>query len=139
MSVVLLSGCALSQIGAVIHPTVAGTLSMRGADGTETRLALDRCKSGDWNYFLGFDFSAALDQGQLRAIKDPAGDVIVRWTSPQGAKVFRAADCNQLDLDVLPTGWRVNDVREFSGHLELRCQAADGTSIAGRLSVDHCH
>lgn len=135
----LLAGCALGQIGAVMHPTVAGSLDMRPADGAPSQWTPDRCASGDWNYFLGFDFSATHDPGQLRAIREPAGDILVRWTSPQGDRMFRSADCSQLVLEVRPTGWRVNEVREFAGHLELKCQSADGTSIAGTLTVDHCH
>jgi len=135
----LLAGCALGQIGAVMHPTVAGRLDLRRADGSQSEWTPDRCASGDWNYFLGFDFSSAQDQSQLRAISEPAGDIVVRWTSPQGVRMFRAPDCSQLALDVRPTGWRVNEVREFAGHLELQCQAADGVSIAGTLTIDHCH
>ena len=39
------------------------------------------------------------------------------------------SDCSSLDLTVEPTVWRVNDVREFSGHIALLCAAADGTQV----------
>lgn len=135
----MLAGCGLGQIRAVLHPTITGEMNILTADAAPVRWAPDRCASGDWNYFLGFDFSSAQDHEQLRVIKDPAGDILVRWTSQQASRVFHTADCSRLEFDIQPTGWRVNEVREFAGRVELQCRSPDGGSIEGRLTVDHCH
>jgi len=135
----VLSACALGQVGAVIHPTVSGSLVVRDANGVETRWTPDRCTSGDLGYFLGFDFSTTGDQTRLRVMRQPTGEVLVRWTASAHATTLRAADCSELDLQIQPTGWRVNEVREFAGKIQLQCQAPDGARIEGSIAVDHCH
>jgi len=134
----LLSACVIGQVGAVIHPTVSGGLLLRDAAGTETRWTPDRCASGDLNYFLGFDFSSSSDSSALRVVKQPIAGATARWLSAQHVATFPSAGCARFDIDVHPTGWRVNEVRELAGYVELQC-SADGATIEGRISVDHCH
>jgi len=135
----LLHACALGQIGAVVRPTVSGTLLVRGADGAQTQWTPERCTSGDLNYFLGLDFNSKQDGRRLRAIREPTGETLVLWTTPAGTATLRAAECAELQLDIQPTGWRVNEVREFAGSLRLRCQLPDDSAFEGSVSVDHCH
>jgi hypothetical protein len=141
--VFVLAGCSIAQIGSVIHPTVSGSLTVRRADGTELHWSPDHCQSGAVEYFVGFDFLSSSNNSQLRALQDPINGPVVRWKSgPKDAPhtdILRHADCGKLDLDVQPTEFRVNDVREFAGHVELQCVAADGTRIEGRIDVDHCN
>ena len=134
----LLSACVLGQVGAVIHPTVSGSLIIHQTDGTDVHWTPDRCISGDLGYFLGFDFVSSQDQRTLRAWIDASSQPLAQWTTTQ-ALPLRAGDCSKLEVVVQPTGWRVNEVRELAGHVELQCTTADGTRIEGRLAVDHCH
>jgi hypothetical protein len=139
----LVAGCAVSQFGALMHPTISGSLVLHHADGSEQRWVPDRCQSGDVEYFVGFDFLSSGDNGQLRAVLDPINGPVVRWKSgAQNAPrtdVLRGDSCSKLDLEVRRTAFRINAVREFAGHIELKCSAADGTRIEGRIDVDHCH
>jgi hypothetical protein len=139
----LLSSCAITQIGSVMHPTVSGGIVVHQKDGSETSWTPDRCASGDIEYFAGFDFLSSTNDGHLRALLDPITGPAVRWQSGSGqtrrTDILRHGDCSKLDLVVQPTAFRVNDVREFAGHIELQCVAADGTRIEGRINVDHCH
>ena len=135
----LLSACALAQVGAVMHPTVSGSLVVRQSDGSETLWTPDRCASGDRSYFLGFEFASSQDQSQLRTVREATTGIVVRWVSAQHVALVHAGDCAKLELDIEPTGWRVNEIREFAGHVQMQCTTADGLSIAGRINVDHCH
>ena len=137
----LLSACAATQLGGVIHPTISGSLRIdRGAGVQEW--SPDHCASGDLAYFAGFDFMSSRDAGQLRAAQSAIDGPVVRWNGgdpAQPALVVRGADCATLDVEAKPTAWYVNEVREFAGHVELHCALADGTRIDGRIDVDHCH
>jgi len=136
----LLGACALGEVGGVTHPTLAGSVSVRLPDGSASDWAPDRCVSGDLEYFVGFDFLSQARDHQLRALLDPVTGPVLRWKSAgQPDVVLRPSDCAVLDLDVQPTAWRVNDVREFGGHVRLQCQATDGLRLVGELSIDHCH
>jgi len=139
----LLGACAVTQVGSVMRPAISGSLDIRAADGSQIRWTPDRCVSGDLAYFVGFDFLSSRGSGHLRAALDPIDGPAARWTQGAGperaALVLRGTDCVTLDLDVQPTAWRVNDVREFAGHVSLSCAAPDGTRVEGRIEVDHCH
>jgi len=135
-----LAACALGEVGGVAHPTLTGSVNVRLADGSESRWTPDRCVSGDLEYFVGFDFLSPAQDHQLRALLDPIAGPVLRWrTTGEPDVVLRPADCARLELDIQPTAWRVNDVREFGGHVSLQCRMADGTRLDGRLSIDHCH
>jgi hypothetical protein len=133
----LLSACALGQIGAVAHPTVSGGVEVKTGD-VMARWNPDRCVSGDRSYFLGFEFRSGTDSQALRAWREPGGETVALWTSDRGSITLHASDCDRLELDVHPTGWRVNEVREFAGSTEMSCRLPQGT-LEARLSVDHCH
>jgi hypothetical protein len=139
----LLSGCVLGQVRAVMNPTVSGGVLVHQVDGSDARWTPDRCVSGDLEYFLGFDFLSSKDAGQLRAFSDPITGPAIRWKfgggESQHVQILHRSDCTKLDLDVRPTAWRVNEVREFAGHIELQCASADGSRIEGNIAVDHCH
>lgn len=139
----LLAGCAMTQVGGVMHPAISGSMVLHRMDGTELRWTPDRCVSGDVALFAGFDFLSSHDDAQLRVVLEPIDGPAVRWTSgaagAQERTVLRRADCARLDVDVQPTAWQVNDVREFAGHVDLQCTSADGTRFEGRIAVDHCH
>lgn len=137
----LLAGCATGQLAAVIHPTISGTIVV-GSGGAETRWRPDQCRSGDRAYFAGFDFASSSDGARLRVVLEPLDPPAAAWipaAAPATSVVLRQSDCAILDVVAEPTAWRVNDVREFAGHVTLRCTAVDGTRFEGRIDVDHCH
>jgi hypothetical protein len=135
-----LGACGVTK---VMHPTVSGSIVVTDADGARAQWSPDRCVSGDLAYFAGFDFLSTHDGGHLRAALHPIDGPAVRWNfsgAPANTVLtVRRDDCSLLDVDVQPTAWRVNDVREFTGHLALRCTFSDGRKIEGRIDVDHCH
>ena len=137
----LLAGCAMGRIAGGGDPAIRGGIVVdRG--GTATSWRPDQCRSGDRAYFAGFDFASSSDSSRLRAALNPAGPPAAVWTpaaTPERSVVLRQSDCSVLDIAVAPTAWRVNDVREFAGHVTLRCTATDGTRFEGRIDVDHCH
>ena len=139
----LLSACAMTEVGGVMHPTVSGDVVVRGPDGSELHWAPDRCVSGDLAYFAGFDFLSTHDEGRLRAALDPIDGPVVRWTSEtagvEQSVVLHRTDCAQLDVDAKLTAWRVNEVREFTGYVDLQCTSPEGMQLEGRIAVDHCH
>jgi hypothetical protein len=139
----LLAGCAVTQVGSVMHPTVSGAIVVRQADGTELQWTPDRCSSGDVALFVGFDFLSTHDEGHLRVVVDPIDGPAVRWSLGPAATpnptVLRRSDCARLDVDAHATDWHVNDVRDFSGYVDLQCDSPRGVHIEGRIAVDHCH
>jgi hypothetical protein len=140
---ILLVGCAVTEVGGVMHPTLSGDIVVRGPDGSELHWKPDRCVSGDLAYFAGFDFLSTRDEGHLRAALDPIDGPVVRWTSattgaPQSI-VLRRIDCTRLDVEARLTDWRVNEVREFAGYVDLQCASPGGMRLEGRIAVDHCH
>ena len=138
-----LMGCAMTQVASVMHPTMSGGIVLRRIDGTEQHWTPDRCSSGDIARFVGFDFLSTHDEGHLRVVLEPIDGPAVRWTygsgSTQDRTVLRHADCARLDVDVHATDWHVNDVRDFSGYVDLQCASPAGLQVEGRIAVDHCH
>ena len=139
----LLAGCAVTQIAGVMHPTISGGIALRSADGTEVDWIPDRCSSGDLALFVGFDFQSTHDEGRLRVVIEPIDGPAVRWTfataTGKDPVVLRRADCARLEVDAHATDWHVNDVRDFSGSVDLQCDSRDGRHVEGRIVVDHCH
>ncbi len=139
----LIAACSVAQVGNVMHPTVSGGIVVRRADGTELHWTPDRCSSGDIALFVGFDFLSAHGEGHLRVVLEPIDGPAVRWTYGAGGMqdrtVLRRADCARLDVDVHATDWHVNDVRDFSGYVDLQCASPAGLRVEGRIAVDHCH
>jgi len=139
----LLAGCAVTQVAGVMHPTVSGGIVLSRTDGTDLHWTPDRCTSGDVARFVGFDFLSTHDEGHLRVVLEPIDGPAVRWTQGAGSTqdriVLHRADCARLDVDVQPTAWEVNDVREFAGYVDLLCDSPGGLRFEGRIVVDHCH
>ena len=139
----LLADCAVTQVAGVVHPTISGSIDLRRADGTRLHWTPDQCSSGAHALFVGFDFLSTLDDGHLRVVLEPVDGAALRWTSGTGSAqeriVLHRADCTRLDVDVHPTAWEVNDVREFAGYVDIQCAAPDGLQVEGRIGVDHCH
>lgn len=141
----LLSGCgvpaALREAKDVANPSVAGELTFRGPKGEPMVWRPDGCFSGEHEQFFGFILGANGSPVVLRAVIDPLDGPGFRVVGLAGVDglVVRPDMCERLELAVKPTGWRVNDIQDLSGTLEVSCRTTDGTSVEGALEVRHCH
>lgn len=146
----LLSGCgvpaAVREAKDVANPSVAGELTLRAPEGEPVVWRPDACFSGEHEQFFGFILASngLRSNGSpvvLRAVVDPLDGSGLRVVGLEGADdlVVRPSQCERLDLVVEPTGWRVNDIQDLSGTLDVSCSTADGTSVEGSVEVRHCH
>lgn len=141
----LLSGCGLSGVlreaKDVANPSVVGELSIRVRKGEPVVWRPDACLSGEHEQFFGFILASSGSPAVLRAVVDPLDGPGLRVVGLEGTGglVVRPDQCERLDLVVEPTGWRVNDIQDLSGTLDVSCRTTDGTSVEGALEVRHCH
>lgn len=100
------------------------------------------CYSGDREYFFGVDLTSKSDPMQVRIIQDPIKGTFVKvlsGTSNGGSEMlFDAASCKVLQGNLRQTKWRVNEIRDMSGELELDCTFS-GETIRGSIVFNHCH
>ena len=127
---VTLTGC--------VHTRVGGRLSIETAS-PAAAFAPERCWSGAREYFYGVDLASGNSQARLRVLLDPLGGPVLKLSSGGGVRLLSGDKCSVLKVDLKPTGWRVNGVRDFSGTLSLDCEPEPGTHIQGDLSFTHCH
>lgn len=132
----LLAGCGAA---AVVRPTLDGALSLRRTEGPMLRLAPDQCRSGDREYFYGADFASAAEGWRLRAVRQPLGEIVLQLDAADVQVTLGQAQCARLDLQIAPTGWQINEIRDFAVQLDLDCTLPHGGRLSGRLSADHCH
>lgn len=109
---------------------------VRGVE--ESRFSIDRCVAGEHEMFYGFDLGSADSKLALRAVVDPIGGPLVRVATATGEYVLRKAECETLRVDVRPTGWRINDVRDFAGGVVIDCRAGDA-QIRADVRISACH
>ena len=145
----LLSGCGMSSVlreaKDVANPSVVGELTVRAPRGEPVAWRPDACLSGEHEQFFGFILRSDGSPVVLRAVIDPLDGPGLRVVGLEGRPawssglVVRPDACERLDLVVEPTGWRVNDIQDLSGTLDVRCTTADGASLEGSVEVRHCH
>lgn len=141
---VLLSGCgmssALREAKDVANPSVSGELSIRGPQGEPVVWKPDACLSGEHEQFFGFILGSNGSPVVLRAVIDPLDGSGLRVTGLEGSSgvVFRPSQCERLELIVERTGWRVNEMQDLSGRLDVSC-ATEGGTVEGSVEVRHCH
>ena len=101
------------------------------------------CYSGHRESFLGVDLLDAAQGANLRVAIDPIVGPRLRLMWASGEKrekvVFGAADCSTMDVAIEPTGWVVNDVRDYSGHIEADCRSESGITLRAGIQLAHCH
>ena len=144
---ILLSGCGLSsalrEANDVASPSASGELAIRSAQGEPVSWKPDACLSGEYEQFFGFILRSEGSPVVLRAVVDPLDGPGLRVVGVAGQSeagmVFRPDNCERLELVVEPTGWRVNDIQDLSGSLDVRCRTADGGSVEGSVDIRHCH
>lgn len=123
------------------NPSVAGELTLRAPEGEPVVWRPDACFSGEHEQFFGFIVRSNGSPVVLRAVIDPLDGPGLRVVGLEGADdlVVRPSRCERLDLVVEPTGWRVNDIQDLTGTLDVRCKTEDGASVEGSVEVRHCH
>ena len=122
-------------------PSIVGEVSIRAPQSEPITWNPDACSSGEHEQFFGFILRSNGSPVVLRAVVDPLDGPGLRVVGLEGADglVVRPSTCERLDLVVEPTGWRVNDIQDLSGTLDVRCLTADGASVEGSVEVRHCH
>jgi hypothetical protein len=143
LALLLLAGCGvpglLHEARQVANPTLAGEITIQSNGKEPITWHPDACRSGEHEQFFGFDLDAADSDAHVRAVLDPLSGPGVRLdgigTEPI---VLWQSDCALLELDVQPTGWKINEYRDLTGRLELDCTTS-GRRITGRIDVQHCH
>lgn len=138
----LLSGCSIVQEATeVSRSAIEGELSIQVPGGGEEPVVWrpNVCMAGENEQFFGFILGVEGSGIVVRAVVDPLDGAGLRLVWPNGTMVFREHACERLALEVAPTGWRVNDIQDVSGRLEVRCSGPDGASVEGSLEVRHCH
>jgi hypothetical protein len=144
LAAVAFAGCSLIQeTQQVLSPTVAGEIIIRTASGEPVTWTPAFCQTGENEQFFGFLLGASNSPVVLRAVLDPLDGPGLRITGVEGTPpysfVVRPVDCRVLDLRVEPTSWRVNEMRDVSGSLDVRCNLDGGVSLEGSVEVSHCH
>lgn len=134
LTCVLLSACSL---GRIVQPTLSGEMRYSAPGAAPRVLTAAQCSAGDREYYLGMDLIAP--DWHLRAVRDPLGQTTVIFDHPDGRSVLTAAQCQPLQFAIRPSGWEVNDVRDFAIDLRLDCQLSGDARLQGHMIVDHCH
>ena len=133
-------GCAKTSIAGVSGgPAVeSATLSIG-----DQRFRFDACSSGDLQQFLGVDLVDRQGGAGVRVVIDPLDGPRVRIVYGTGQGRQRVdltpARCRQLEADVRPTNWMVNDVRDVSGFVDAECAGDPGPAISLHARFSHCH
>jgi hypothetical protein len=137
----LSAGCVSVPGMAGGRPDVTGELAIQGPTFGDTRLAVDRCVSGEHQVFLGADFAGP---GPLvaRLAVDPLSGPGVRVfdsTAPFGKSfVVRQSGCDHFHFSLARSGWRINDIWALHLTLDIDCSTPDGDSIRITIPSASC-
>ena len=139
----VLAGCGTIQEAIqVATPIVAGEIEIRSSGFEPVTWTPAFCQTGEIEQFFGFVLGASDSPVVLRAVLDPLDGPGLRVTGVEGTPpygfVVRPADCRVLDLRLQPTSWRVNEMRDVNGSLDVSCSFGD-MSLEGSVEVSHCH
>jgi hypothetical protein len=106
-------------------------------------LTPSHCYSGAREYFHGVDLVDPSSHTLLRVVVDPILGPRLRLVEGGDGEprvtLLDREQCRVLDAEVDPTAWRVNHVRDVSGHLRLECRGGDGRWLRADLTFSHCH
>lgn len=143
LAAVALAGCSvIKETQQVLNPTVAGEITIHTSSDTLVIWTPSFCQTGEIEQFFGFLLGASGSPIALRAVLDPLDGPGLRVTGVEGTPpygfVVRPADCRVLDLRLQATDWRVNDLRDLNGSLDVSCSLGD-ISLEGSVEVSHCH
>lgn len=145
--IAIVAGCASSH---PVKPPIppAQTVKPLGKFFVQSKLLGTRtlepsvCTAGARQYFLGADLTDPGSDVVLRLVVDPVEGPAVRLFSSKApfdeSVVFHRSDCGVFHFSLGNTGWRVNDVRDFSVSLQLDC-GREGERVTGSATAKHCH
>ena len=139
---VALQGCSMARLESMTGTTqkASGEIIVPWGTDAEHPFVPQDCLSGDRANFRGVDLlSPTLI---VRVVAEPLEGISVAFIDPQTGKrlaVLRPPDCSGLSGDVQRTGWRVNDVADVNGYVDIDCLSPSGEEIKGRIDFEHCH
>ncbi|MES1242740.1 MAG: hypothetical protein ABUT39_14080 [Acidobacteriota bacterium] len=142
LAALALAGCSvIKETQQVLSPTVSGEIVIRFTSGELIVWTPAACQTGEIEQFFGFILGSDSPIA-LRAVLDPLDGPGVRITGVEGTPphsfVLRPADCRVLDLRLQATDWRINEMRDLNGSLDVSCNLGD-LSVEGSVEVSHCH
>jgi hypothetical protein len=135
-------GCSLNSLERTVGvgTSTRGEILVRGEKAGEFLLRPEACLSGDRGNFRGVDLLAP--PLILRLVAEPLEGLAVALIDAESGErraVFRRSDCSVLRGDVQRSGWRVNNIADVSGFVEVECQLPAGEEILGSIAFEHCH
>jgi hypothetical protein len=134
--------CVTTQVGGF-----APTTTSSATDGASFSIGgkgyhVETCRSGDREYFLGVDLADDAGGARIRLAIDPIDGPRLRVAQGAGesrqVRIFDRRTCDPFEVDLRPTGWRVNRVRDFSGSLDAVC-ASGALDVRIHVRFEHCH
>ena len=142
MLALAVQGCSLHGLEAAVgvSTSIEGELLVRGGGIGELTLRPQACLSGDRGTFRGVDLP--VPPFVLRVAAEPIeGLAVALIDAGTGGRrgIFRRPDCKALRGDVQRTGWRINQVNDVTGFVEVDCRSREGVEIAGSIVFAHCH
>lgn len=100
------------------------------------------CKAGARQFFLGADLTSEPPSLVLRLVVDPLEGPAVRLFRPEAqfdkTVVFHRSDCAVFHFSLDSTGWRINEIEDYTITLQLDCSRT-GEKLSGTASSTHCH
>jgi hypothetical protein len=130
-----------SRLGSFSASVAEGGAS--GASWSVEDAAPAACVSGEHQVFFGADFPDPRKGAVLRLVVDPVQGAAVRVFDPadpeRRSAVVRPEACRTFRYRIEPTGWRINDYRDFHVELQVDCPMGDAAGVKAEVSAAHCH
>ncbi len=125
------------------HTKLDGSFSIEGPEWGEMTFQPAVCHSGDREYFFGVDLKSKTDSMTVRILQDPVKGTFLKVVGARDGKpneiLFDQASCKVLEGNLKQTKWRVNEIRDMSGELDVDCSTPNGEMIRGKITFIHCH
>lgn len=147
LGITLLAGCLSGRpLGdskaKTAEPTALGSFTVSSQVLGSQTFTPSGCTAGDRQFFLGADLMSPDSNLVVRLVVNPLDGPAVRVFSADAqfdrTVTFRRSDCSVFHFSLDSTGWRVNNVYDYSLTLQLNC-SRPGESLSGSASTTHCH
>lgn len=97
-------GCATTRLAGGVSPPIEHATLAVG----DRQYRLERCSSGDLEYFLGVDLADVTGSALVRVVIDPLDGprvrIVLRHGDVRERVVLGPDQCRRLEADVRPTG-----------------------------------
>lgn len=101
------------------------------------------CQSGEHQSFVGADLRPADGGPIVRIAMDPErGPVVLVFDpadTPHRMAIYHKSDCKKFTVELEDTGEKVDEFRDYRVALDVECEHANGSYLAGSARLDHCH